>query len=295
MQIDLKPGKYVVAVSGGVDSMSLLDLLVNHKPKLNLIIAHYDHGIRKNSVKDRKLVQALATKLNLKFIYSEGRLGPNTSEEEARDKRYEFLRKVKKEYNADGIITAHHQDDLIETVIINIIRGTGRRGLSSIINSEITRPLLCYSKKDILAYAMSHHLKWNEDQSNKDPKYLRNYIRLNILPKLTKTDRNKVLAIVKSQSSINSAIDTELGSLSKNMFKENKIPRLWFSSLDNKTASEILAFWLRQNGLREYDKKILSRLVVSLKTAKENKKIDVFSGRLIEVGKDFLALRDQER
>lgn len=295
MQLKLRSGKYVVAVSGGVDSVTLLDLLSKNIPKLDLIAAHYDHGIRKDSIRDRKLVERLARKYGLPFIYAEGKLGPDTSEDEARNKRYAFLWQIVKENKADGLITAHHEDDLIETAVINIIRGTGRRGLSSIINPKIYRPMLNYSKKEILAYAKSNKLTWNEDATNQDTKYLRNYVRLKIMPKLSDKDRHKITAQIKKQSALNKSIDANLKALTASVFEQNKLPRLWFASLDNKTASEVLAYWLRNNGLREYDKKNLARLVVSLKTAKENRKIDVFSGWLIDVNKGFLALRHEER
>src|SRR5690606_5271626 len=106
--IKIRPGKYVVAVSGGVDSMVLLDLL-RQKPKLELIVAHFDHGIRPDSAEDRKLVQRVAKHYDLPFVYAEGKLGPKASEALAREARYAFLRRVQAEQGAEAIITAHHQ------------------------------------------------------------------------------------------------------------------------------------------------------------------------------------------
>src|SRR5438132_889977 len=127
MDIALEPGTYIVAVSGGVDSMVLLDLL-RTKPELKLIVAHYDHGMRPNSTADRQLVQAVSKHHGLTFIYDQGKLG-NASEATARRARYDFLHQVREASQARAIITAHHQDDLLETAILNILRGTGRRGL----------------------------------------------------------------------------------------------------------------------------------------------------------------------
>src|SRR5688572_18243464 len=174
MNFRLSPGKYVVAVSGGVDSMVLLDLL-RERPKLELIVAHFDHGIRKESARDRKLVQRIAKSYDLPFFYAEGNLGPKAGEALAREARYAFLRKIQEEQGAKAIITAHHQDDMLETAIMNLLRGTGRRGLSSLKSrKELVRPMLEWTKKGIREYAEERDLVWAEDVTNDDERYLRN-------------------------------------------------------------------------------------------------------------------------
>src|SRR5579884_3654782 len=116
MEIQLEPGAYVVAVSGGVDSVVLLDLLTkNHN--LKLTVAHFDHGKRKDSASDRHFVQKLAEKHGLSFVYAEGRLGLGASEAAARKARYKFLQQVRESAEARAVVTAHHQDDLLETAI----------------------------------------------------------------------------------------------------------------------------------------------------------------------------------
>ena len=126
-QISLPAGRYVVAVSGGVDSMVLLDV-VRQMPGVFVVVAHVDHGIRADSHKDRKLVASVCMSHNVQFEYTELHLGPGASEEMARTERYKFLRHIKERYTADAILTAHHSDDLTETALINLIRGTGWRG-----------------------------------------------------------------------------------------------------------------------------------------------------------------------
>ena len=146
MKLELEPGVYVVAVSGGVDSMVLLDLLRRQKD-LKLVVAHLDHGIRSDSDLDRQLVQQVASKHGLAFVYNTAQLGPGASEALARKARYNFLRRVQLATNATAIVTAHHQDDLIETAILNLLRGTGRKGLSSLGDDKhLRRPLLHVSK-----------------------------------------------------------------------------------------------------------------------------------------------------
>ena len=136
MKISTIPaGTYVIAVSGGVDSVVLLDLMAQVSD-CTLIVAHVDHGIRKDSHLDRQFVEKVANKYKLEFYYTEANLGANASEEAARKARYEFLRNIKDKTGARAIITAHHQDDLLETLILNVLRGTKRKGLSSLESGQ---------------------------------------------------------------------------------------------------------------------------------------------------------------
>src|SRR5690606_4946866 len=129
----LEPGHYVVAVSGGVDSMALLDMVAKQsRPKVSFTVAHFDHGIRDDSHLDRRLVGEVAQRHNLPFVYERGELGAGASEALAREARYAFLRKVQHSTGARGIMTAHHHDDVVETAVLNMLRGTGRKGLSSL-------------------------------------------------------------------------------------------------------------------------------------------------------------------
>src|SRR5689334_5856697 len=114
MDVSLSPGSYVVAVSGGVDSMTLLDLL-RQQPHLKLVVAHFDHGIRPDSYVDRQLIQDVTKRHNVPFVFDTASLGSGASEATARQARYNFLRRVHNATGAKAIVTAHHQDDLLET------------------------------------------------------------------------------------------------------------------------------------------------------------------------------------
>jgi len=218
---------YVVAVSGGVDSVALLHMLVNQFLKnyqlptsnYKLIIAHFDHGIREESGDDAQFVADLATKYGLSFELGRANLGPDASEETARDARYNFLRQCCINYNATGVITAHHQDDLVETALINLIRGTSWRGLASLELSSsafglnILRPLLNISKKEILRYAEAHELQWVEDSTNQNLEYLRNYVRRTLIPSAQVKDplfTEKLTALIVSSQSLKQSITQEL-------------------------------------------------------------------------------------
>jgi tRNA(Ile)-lysidine synthase len=284
----ISSGKYVIAVSGGVDSVVLLDIL-SKKPGLDLVVAHFDHGIRPNSIRDRRLVEKLAKEHKLQFVFAEGRLGPKASEEKARNARYAFLNKVRRGRKAKAIITAHHQDDVLETAILNLIRGTGRRGLTSLGNQEnISRPLLNIPKSELISYAKSHNLSWHEDETNSDVSYKRNYIRHQLITKLSPAERASLLRVINSMKVTNAQLDTQLASLLKTT--NNQLDRQWFNSLPHAVAKEILIGWLRGNAIYSYDKNGLEKLVTNLKTSGFNRKYPVNNGIYIAVNKENLAL-----
>lgn len=273
MKLNIGSKKYVVAVSGGVDSVVLLDLLYGQidKSKENLVVAHFDHGIRENSGDDRKFVEDLARGYGLEFYFEEGGLGADASEALAREKRYEFLNGVKKKTGATAIVTAHHSDDVLETVIINILRGTGRKGLSSLVSGGgIVRPLLQFTKKDILDYAAKNNLAWREDETNLDEKYLRNYVRHNLITKLSEAQKNELLKISSESKAKNEEIDHLVAEL---FLKEASMSRKLFAGLGHDLSAEIIAGWLRKEDI-SFDKKTIERVVVQLKTAKPGKKIE---------------------
>ena len=295
MKLGLPSGKYVVAVSGGVDSMVLLDML-SKLSGVDLIVAHFNHGIRDDSDKDEVLVVRAAKKYGLPVEIGKGGLGKSTSEELARNARYKFLKDLKTKHSAEAIVTAHHQDDMIETAIINILRGTGRRGLTSIAqNPDVLRPLINTPKSEIITYAKDHRLEWHEDETNLDTKYLRNYIRLKIVPKLTNTQRKQMLANIEDLNKVNPLLDKEIATLSQLIVNKNGIDRQKFTNLPPEIANEVLVQYLRENGIRQFDKKIIERLAIAVKTAKPGTSHDVQKGAVIEISRNFALLRQGVR
>lgn len=211
----IPPGSYVVAVSGGVDSMVLLDLL-RQRSDLKLIVAHVNHGMRETAERDAALVRQKAAEFGLPFEQYDAHLGADVSEGKARYVRYNFLRQICKKYNA-ALVTAHHQDDLCETIIINLLRGTGWRGLCSLASTPwLRRPLLMVTKTEILAYANEHGVQWHEDETNQDQNYLRNYVRYRLLPEMRRQDKDitdKLVQLYNAQLPLRQAIETEVSQL----------------------------------------------------------------------------------
>lgn len=289
------PGSYVIAVSGGVDSVSLLHRLAA-EPDLQLVVAHFDHGIRDDSEDDRWLVQGLAERYGLPFAYDTGHLGPGTSEAVARQARYDFLRRVQRASGARAIITAHHQDDVLETAIINLMRGTGRKGLTALSSRhDLERPLLDMPKEAVMAYAKDQGLVWLEDSTNQNLDYLRNYVRHRIVPRFDANSRQQLLAIINDSRQINHEIDTLLANHLHGQSAGGRLDRSAFNQLPHNVAREVMAAWLRAHGVTNFDSKTLERLVVAAKTAAVGQQFDALQGVKLQVSTDYLALEQRER
>ena len=289
-----KPGRYIVAVSGGLDSTCLLDMMAK-SDGYELIVAHYDHGIRQDSALDLAFVNSIAKQYGLKFVYESASLGPLASEATARKARYDFLYQSMIDAQCLGIITAHHQDDRIETLIINLIRGTGRKGLGSIIETaSIKRPLLTFTKLQLQSYAHQHNLSWREDSTNKDDRYLRNYIRLHIMPRLSNEERLQFVRLMNKQNQLNKNIDQLVVSL----LDQDCVSQLNRKTINNLTfneTKELVATWLRLNNLFNFDRKMIERLTLAAKTKRPGIMMDVYKQKRVTIYKHFLALSTVER
>lgn len=290
MDINLEPGRYLVAVSGGVDSVVLLHHLVKH-PEHRLTVAHFDHGIRPESVDDERFVREIARIYGLPYVYMRGNLGAEASEAQARDARYDFLHTARVAAGADAVLTAHHQDDVLETAIHNIIRGTGRRGLTSLKSTDIIkRPLLHVNKTDILEYALTNGLQWREDTSNQTDIYTRNYIRHHLLPRLGDQGRQKLLNLIHDASLRNAELDDTIAHNLEQLTEEGSLKRLPFIRLNHAVAREVMAAWLRSHGIGTIDAKLLERLVHAAKTFKPVKQVHATGNWGVEIGKNYLTL-----
>jgi len=192
--------KIVLGVSGGVDSVVMMDCmaLLSEKIGFKLYIAHFNHNLRgKESDKDVDFVKNLCEQYNLQFITSSGNVKVYSQknnlsiENAARVLRYNFFERTTRNLEADLLATAHTSDDSVETFFINLMRGSGLTGLCGIPESrkfvknvKIIRPLLSFSKDEIKKYAEARKLSWREDETNILQNYTRNKVRLDLLPKL---------------------------------------------------------------------------------------------------------------
>ncbi|HEY0743466.1 MAG TPA: tRNA lysidine(34) synthetase TilS, partial [Chryseosolibacter sp.] len=206
--------KILLAVSGGVDSMAMLDLL--HKAGFRIGVAHCNFQLRGNdSLADEALVKQVCSARNIAFhstrfntnSYAEGN---NLSIQlAARQLRYDFFEKLRSAHGYDWIATAHHLNDSIETVLLNLTKGTGIKGLAGIPvkNNRIIRPLLFASRDEILNYAMSQNLQWREDTSNEEDDYQRNFLRHHVIPRLKQINPNLEATFSKTIDRISGAVE----------------------------------------------------------------------------------------
>lgn len=284
-----KAGKYILAVSGGVDSVVLLDVLAKEskKRKYEILVAHFNHGIREDSAKDETFVKNLADTYGLEFASAKGHLGKDTSEAKARDARYKFLRQICKKSNADAIITAHHLDDRIETALFNLRRGTGRRGLVPFRDdNDILRPLKNIYKSEILDYAREQKLKWHEDPSNKSEKYSRNVLRNKIIPEIESSEPGFKLEFAKLLDELESdnkridvLLEKRLQNIGKVQTKKILLERTELIKMRLDVLTEFLYFCLlKLDAGAELLSPQLKRLAHFCKTAKAGTRCTISGG-----------------
>lgn len=190
----IEPDDYVVvAVSGGPDSMALLSLLLDIRKKQNfhIVCAHVNHNVRKESVDEAKFVFEFCKEQHVIFeTMTINEYHKDNFHQQARNIRYRFFESILKKYHSKILFTAHHGDDLIETNLMRILRGSSLRGYGGFLeysyrdNYTIVRPLISVTKRDILDYLNEYHIPYVVDSSNDKELYTRNRIRKHILPLL---------------------------------------------------------------------------------------------------------------
>lgn len=228
--------KILIALSGGPDSVFALHFFNKFKKRFKIEIAavHLNHKLRgKDSERDEKFckdlcdklkVELISTQIEIKKLKSESR---KSIEEVARNERYKFFEYASTKLHSEKIITAHNQDDNTETVMLNLIKGTGTKGLAGIpVNrGKIIRPLLCLSKDEILGYLKQSNIKYRRDKSNDENEYQRNIIR------------NKVLPIIRSE--INPSLNETVFRTSNNL--------RFLSTVISKQAEKYFEKFVQQN------------------------------------------------
>lgn len=285
--------KILLAVSGGKDSVFMVDVIFKIKNILNfeIGIAHINHQIRKNSLNDELFVQNLAKKYNLPFYCIKLNLQNLNSNIEniARNERYNSLKSIAFENNYNKIATAHSQDDNIETFFIKLYRGTSIEGLESINlrKNNIIRPIINITTEEIYEYLKNNNLDYVFDESNDDTKFLRNYIRHNILPNIDIENysiKTHILNLIEQVKSQNEYFDKILDNLFKNNLHkiENMIffDKKCFDNEDDFIKLKILNNILNKYFYLSVDTNKLNLIINSLnknKLIQIEKNINIFS------------------
>ncbi len=248
----------VVGCSAGPDSMALVDMLlkIRDKYRLQLIIAHVNHNVRYESFEEAEYVKHFCEKNALVYetmIIEE--YGDDNFENEARTIRYNFFETLVKKYSANYLMTAHHGDDLIETILMRIVRGSnlnGYSGFKKIVDMDsylIVRPLINYTKKELEQYNDINNIKYYIDSSNSSDKYTRNRYRKYVLPFLKNEDSNVHYKFLKFSDTLESAsrfILNEKNKALKRVLSNNRILIDKFKEEDEYIQREVLYYLLSE-------------------------------------------------
>ena len=246
----------ICAVSTGPDSMALLLVLKNLKDMyhFNIVVAHVNHHLRKESEKEERYIRDFCERNSLIFeIYDYFPRDLKNLEAKAREARYEFFEKMIDKYNSKYLFTAHHSDDLIETVLMKLVRGSTINGYKGFKiedkrnNYSLVRPLLLADKKEILKYLKEKKQKYFIDKTNKISLFTRNRYRLKIIPLLRKENPNINTSFLEYSlllDEMNSYIDKKVDEVYENIVNNNKINLEKFNKEDIIIKKKILERFL---------------------------------------------------
>lgn len=245
------PSRLIIGVSGGVDSMVLLFVL--KKMGCECIAAHCNFHLRgEESNRDEKLVRETMEEWEIPFVktdfdtYGTASKKRISIEMAARELRYEWFEEVRKKYQAKAICIAHHQEDSIETMLLNLIRGTGIKGLTGIRphNQFIVRPLLDISKESILSFAEDNNIPYVIDSTNLQDEFARNKIRLNLIPLLESINpsvKKSLLQTMDNLTEVEKIYEDSIQYWIKTVFNREK-NRISISEMNKTPSSEAVLF-----------------------------------------------------
>ena len=250
--------KIVIGCSTGPDSMALMDMLLKIRDKysLQLICAHVNHNIRAQSKEEEEFIKKYCEKNNVMLEKMKiEKYGDDNFHNDARNIRYHFFENVISKYQAKYLMTAHHGDDLIETVLMRIVRGSNLQGYSGfhkivdMNNYKLVRPLIYYTKKELEDYDKENNVPYFIDESNLKMKYTRNRYRKNVLPFLKEEDENVHKKFLKFSENIAEAskyINKERNNAIKHVIKNSILSIEKFKELDRYIQKEILYYMLEE-------------------------------------------------
>ena len=286
----IKPNdKIVVAVSGGMDSMFLLYMLIEIRKEmeLELVIGHVNHNIRPNSINDEKFVIAQGEKLNISVIVKQLNFNEKKSNESteawARENRYTQLELIRKEHNSDKIATGHHSNDQIETVLQRVSQKSGIGGFRGIHPQlgKVIRPILTISKSDIEKSVSDFKIKYIDDETNRNIKIPRNYLRHKIIPlweslypNLGESIKTICESAVDNQSIINYFIEkliTEIVTNDKNSSSDMIVKRInlsVFEDLPDSVKILLIKNLIEKHPWRKYQWDEIDRIIKFAKVGK---------------------------
>lgn len=257
----VKHGKYVLAVSGGRDSIALANACVELKSSdsgYEFLVVHVEHGLRdEESYRDAKFVEKFCSNRKLPFqvkhvnVLERVKKYGESIEEAARKLRYDILFAVANEYGANRVITAHHANDQAETVLLRLIRGAGSKGLGAmhIDNGSVLRPLLGCTREEIECYCKDNNLQWVDDSSNENVEFSRNFLRKEVFPLLKKLNSHVVNVLCQAAGHLQEDEDCLTGLANEyfdKMVKGNDLSVMEWEKIPLAIRKRVLRQWLLQ-------------------------------------------------
>ncbi|MDD3487003.1 MAG: tRNA lysidine(34) synthetase TilS [Candidatus Moranbacteria bacterium] len=283
--------KIIVGISGGPDSVCLLDIFSKLQKNygLELVVAHVNYGLRgKDSEKDEKLVKKLAEKYKLPCeVFQISNFKFQISENNLRDIRYKFFEKISKKHGSDRLALAHNRNDQAETVMLRLLRGSGLRGLGAMKfrNENIIRPLLNISRKEILEYLRKNRIPYRTDKSNLKNDFTRNKVRNQLFPFIEKNfNPNFQEALFHLAAASNEDYGFIRRYAEEWLGKKKNIPVKEIGNLHPAIRNEVLrqAIGRELGNLQEVENSHLDEILKILKSTKNKRQKLSFKGLKIE-------------
>ena len=278
------PRKILLAVSGGVDSLTLAEIFFRLRQLLEveIAVAHIHHGVAENkkaqSFRDGafEFVRKWAQERDLEFFTNGALLcegAPLKNEAELRDYRWAELEKLRLKLTKNTALgLAQHRNDLLETRMIRLIRGTGVEGFGSMVlfKNHILRPFLGVTREEIVTYAREQNFVWMEDPSNQSLDPLRNWLRQNWFPQLEKRREGSVASMGRSFEILEESLSAPTGLDFDELIKDSKIDHRIFLELSRSEKSRVLARYLRICHIPGYGKSHINEILKRLDSLKKN-------------------------
>lgn len=265
----LEKKKFLIALSGGVDSVALLAAFAKVLPRAQLAAAYVHHGKTKSAIQKKyrrqagELCRKLCADLDIEFYFLEVESKTN-SEAELRTLRYDSLRKCRSANDFNFIALAHHRDDLLETRLLRLIRGTGAQGLQAmrIQDEDLFRPLLDFFKVELEEYLRAEKIKFLKDPSNKSDDPMRNWLRRSWLSSLEKKQKGGKAVLARSLDTLAEELSVSQGDLLQRneAFSSQALSRAFYLSLNPTEQIRLLAQYLLARGKRDFSQSHLEEI-----------------------------------
>ena len=293
----------VCATSGGVDSMCLLSIL--NKYNVNIICAHVNHNLREESYEEYEFVKDYCLKNNIIF---EGltfdKINSGNLESKFREKRYKFFDDIIKKYYAKYLFTSHHGDDLIETILMRIVRGSSINGyagfdiISKRDNYSILRPLVFTTKDELYKYAKDNNIEYREDKTNTSDNYTRNRYRKYILPKLKEENKNvhkKFLKFSNELSNSYNFINNYVSSIIDKYYINNKLNIKDIKNMDEFIIKKIIyniLYNTYKNNINLINDNTINEVYKVIISNRPNLKVDLPLNNELIKSYDYIYIKD---